>query len=155
MCIRDSANTVSDLELEQLALCMLDELPELRTDYLGNTIVQKLFEKSSDIVKDIMLRKTSKYLTSMGVHKNGTWACQKMITMAKTPRQIKLVSEGVNDYCTPLFNDQFGNYVIQCVLKFGFPWNDFIFQSIISNFWIVVQNRYGARAVRALSLIHI
>lgn len=148
------ANTVSDLELEQLALCMLDELPELSSDYLGNTIVQKLFEKSSDIVKDIMLRKTSKYLTSMGVHKNGTWACQKMITMAKTPRQIKLVSEGVNDYCTPLFNDQFGNYVIQCVLKFGFPWNDFIFQSIISNFWIVVQNRYGARAVRACLEAH-
>ncbi|CAI4043960.1 Jsn1p SKDI_10G2900 [Saccharomyces kudriavzevii IFO 1802] len=148
------SNSFSDLEIEQLAIAMLDELPELSSDYLGNTIVQKLFEHSSDIIKDIMLRKTSKYLTSMGVHKNGTWACQKMITMAHTPRQIMQVAQGVKDYCTPLINDQFGNYVIQCVLKFGFPWNQFIFESIIANFWVTVQNRYGARAVRACLEAH-
>lgn len=148
------ANLLSDLEIEQLAMAMLDELPELSSDYLGNTIVQKLFTHSSDIIKDIMLRKTSKYLTSMGVHKNGTWACQKMITMARTPRQIMLVTKGVENYCTPLFNDQFGNYVIQCVLKFGFPWNSFIFESIIANFSTIAQNRYGARAVRACLEAH-
>lgn len=148
------ANQMSDLEIEQLAMAMLDELPELSSDYLGNTIVQKLFTHSSDIIKDIMLRKTSKYLTSMGVHKNGTWACQKMITMARTPRQIMLVTKGVEKYCTPLFNDQFGNYVIQCVLKFGFPWNSFIFESIMANFWTITQNRYGARAVRACLEAH-
>lgn len=143
------ANSMSDLEIEQLAVAMLDELPELSSDYLGNTIVQKLFEHSSTIVKDTMLRQTNRYLTSMGVHKNGTWACQKMITMSDTPRQKVLVAQGVEKYCTPLFNDQFGNYVIQCVLKFGPPWNNFIFESIVSNFWIIAQNRYGARAVRA------
>lgn len=148
------ANLMSDLEIEQIAIAMLDELPELSSDYLGNTIVQKLFTHSSDIIKDIMLRRTSKYLTSMGVHKNGTWACQKMITMARTPRQIMLVTKGVENYCTPLFNDQFGNYVIQCVLKFGFPWNSFIFESIMANFWTIAQNRYGARAVRACLEAH-
>ncbi|CDF90262.1 ZYBA0S06-04478g1_1 [Zygosaccharomyces bailii CLIB 213] len=148
------ANLMSDLEIEQLAMAMLDELPELCSDYLGNTIVQKLFTHSSDIIKDIMLRKTNKYLTSMGVHKNGTWACQKIIRMACTPRQIMLVTKGVEKYCTPLFNDQFGNYVIQCVLRFGFPWNGFIFESIIANFWTITQNRYGARAVRACLETH-
>lgn len=148
------ANSMKDLEIEQLAIAMLDELPELCSDYLGNTIVQKLFEHSSTIIKDIMLRKTNKYLTSMGVHKNGTWACQKIITMADTPRQMMLVAQGVERYCTPLFNDQFGNYVIQCVLKFGFPWNNFIFEDIVSNFWTIAQNRYGARAVRACLEAH-
>ncbi|CDO94360.1 unnamed protein product [Kluyveromyces dobzhanskii CBS 2104] len=145
---------MSDLEIEQLVLAMLDELPELSSDYLGNTIVQKLFEHASSVIKDIMLRKTSVYLTSMGVHKNGTWACQKMITNADTPRQKMYVANGVYKYCTPLFNDQFGNYVIQCVLKFGFPWNNFIFENIVSNFWNIVQNRYGARAVRACLEAH-
>ena len=145
---------MSDLEIEQLVLAMLDELPELSSDYLGNTIVQKLFEHASSVIKDIMLRKTSVYLTSMGVHKNGTWACQKMITNAETPRQKMYVANGVYKYCTPLFNDQFGNYVIQCVLKFGFPWNNFIFENIVSNFWNIVQNRYGARAVRACLEAH-
>ncbi|AET41001.1 Jsn1p Ecym_7153 [Eremothecium cymbalariae DBVPG len=148
------ADNITDLEIEQLSIAMLDELPELSSDYLGNTIVQKLFEHSSTIVKDIMLRRTSKYLTSMGVHKNGTWACQKMTTMADTPRQMDMVARGVYKYCTPLFNDQFGNYVIQCVLKFGFPWNNFIFESIVSNFCTIVQNRYGARAVRACLEAH-
>lgn len=148
------SDSMSQLELEQLAICMLDDLPELSSDYLGNTIVQKLFESCSDIIKDIMLRKTNKYLASMGVHKNGTWACQKIITMAHTPRQVKLVTDGIKNYCTPLFDDQFGNYVIQCVLKFGFPWNNFIFESIIANFWTIVQNRYGARAVRACLEAH-
>ena len=142
-------NTLSDLELEQLAICMYDELPELSSDYLGNTIVQKLFERSSDIIKDIMLRKTSLYLASMGAHKNGTWACQKMITMATTPRQKMFVIRGIYNYCVPLLTDQFGNYVIQCVLKFGYPWNSIIFESITANFWTIVQNRYGSRAVRA------
>lgn len=145
---------MSDLEIEQLVLAMLDEIPELSSDYLGNTIVQKLFEHASSVIKDIMLRKTSVYLTSMGVHKNGTWACQKMITNADTPRQKMYVANGVYKYCTPLFNDQFGNYVIQCVLKFGFPWNNFIFENIVSNFWNIVQNRYGARAVRACLEAH-
>ncbi|EDO17904.1 hypothetical protein Kpol_1010p19 [Vanderwaltozyma polyspora DSM 70294] len=148
------ANQINDLEIEQLAMAMLDELPSLSSDYLGNTIVQKLFEHSSDIIKDIMLRKTAKYLTSMGVHKNGTWACQKMITKADTNRQKMLIDRGVEKYCTPLFNDQFGNYVIQCVLKFGFPWNNFIFENIVNNFWIIAQNRYGSRAVRACLEAH-
>mgnify|MGYP002477064743 FL=1 len=144
------SHSLTDLEIEQLALCMLNELPELCSDYLGNTIVQKLFQNSSEIVKDIMLRKTNKYLTSMGVHKNGTWACQKMITMStEHPSNKNLVVAGIQDFCAPLFNDQFGNYVIQCCLKFGFPWNSFIFESIIANFWTICQSRYGARAVRA------
>ncbi|EHM99806.1 Puf2p [Saccharomyces cerevisiae x Saccharomyces kudriavzevii VIN7] len=143
------SNSLSTIEIEQLAIVMLDQLPELSSDYLGNTVVQKLFENSSNIIRDIMLRKCNKYLTSMGVHKNGTWVCQKVIKMAKTPRQISLVTLGVRDYCTPLFNDQFGNYVIQGILKFGFPWNSFIFENVLSHFWTIVQNRYGSRAVRA------
>ncbi|SCV02485.1 LAME_0H01596g1_1 [Lachancea meyersii CBS 8951] len=148
------SNCMSELDIEQLAIAMLDELPELCSDYLGNTIVQKLFDHSSTVVKDIMLRRTNSFLTSMGVHKNGTWACQKIITKADTPRQKMLVAKGVEKYCTPLFNDQFGNYVTQCVLKFGFPWNNFIFEHIISNFWTIAQNRYGARAVRACLEAH-
>lgn len=148
------ADNISGLELEQLAITMLEELPELSSDYLGNTIVQKFFEYSSTLVKDIMLRQTSKYLTSMGVHKNGTWACQKMVTMADTPRQKDLVAKSIYKYCTPLLNDQFGNYVIQCILRFGFPWNNFIFESIVANFYTIVQNRYGARAVRACLEAH-
>ncbi|CCF56373.1 hypothetical protein KAFR_0B00740 [Kazachstania africana CBS 2517] len=143
------ANTLSQFEIEQLAMCMLDELPELSFDYLGNTIVQKIYDKSSDIIRDIILRKISPFLTSLGIHKSGTWVCQKVIKLAHNPRSVNLIVEGIKQYCTPLFNDQFGNYVIQKVLKLGVPWNNFIFESIIVNFWVISSNRYGSRAVRA------
>ena len=36
----DGGEVMSSFELEELCLAMLDELPELSYDYLGNTIVQ-------------------------------------------------------------------------------------------------------------------
>lgn len=143
------ANLMSALEIEELSVAMLDELPELSSDYLGNTVVQKLFEYSCTGIKHIMLKEVSPYLAQMGVHKNGTWSAQKMISVADTPLQKDAVAKSLKPYCAPLFNDQFGNYVIQCSLKFGAPWNDFIFEAILAKFWLIAQNRYGARAVRA------
>ncbi|KAH3683884.1 hypothetical protein WICPIJ_005145 [Wickerhamomyces pijperi] len=143
------ANTMSYLEIEELSLAMLDELPELASDYLGNTVVQKLFEFSSDSIKATMLKEVSPYLAQMGIHKNGTWSAQKMINVANSPLQKNIVATSLRPYCVPLLNDQYGNYVIQCSLKFGSPWNDFIFEAILAKFWLIVQNRFGARAIRA------
>jgi protein JSN1 len=143
------AEGMTQFEIEELSLAMLDELPELSSDYLGNTVVQKLFEFSSSPIKHIMLKEVSKYLAQMGAHKNGTWSAQKMINVADTPLQKAVVAESLKPYCGPLFNDQFGNYVIQCSLKFGSPWNDFIFETILAKFSLITQNRFGARAVRA------
>ncbi|KAH7587959.1 Eukaryotic RNA Recognition Motif (RRM) profile [Nakaseomyces glabratus] len=143
------SNSLSQVEMEQLAIAMLDELPELCLDYSGNTIIQKLYDNCSPIIVDLMLRESHKYLTSMGIHKNGTWVSQKIIKVVKTPRQMDFITKGIQDYCTALFNDQYGNYVIQGVLTFGFPWNSFIFENIMSNFWVIVDNKFGVRAVRA------
>ncbi|KAL3234954.1 Protein JSN1 [Nakaseomyces bracarensis] len=143
------SNSLSSIEIEQLAVAMLDELPELCLDYSGNTIIQKMYENCSDVIIDLMLRESHKYLTSMGIHKNGTWVSQKIIKVVHTPRQMNFITKGIQEYCTALFNDQYGNYVIQGVLTFGFPWNSFIFENIMSNFWTIVDNKFGVRAVRA------
>lgn len=142
-------NQFNVLEIEQLALCMLDELPELSLDYLGNTIVQRLYEKCDDLVRDIILRKLKPYMSVFGIHKSGTWVCQKLIKTVRIARHIKFIIDGVEPYCAALFNDQFGNYVIQEVVKFGPQWNQFIFDNIITNFWTICVNRYGVRAIRA------
>lgn len=142
-------NTLTEIEIEQLALCMLDELPELSLDYLGNTIVQRIYDKCDDLIRDIILRKLKRHLGIFGIHKSGTWVCQKLIKTARMSRHIKFIIEGVEPYCSALFNDQFGNYVIQEVVKFGSPWNQFIFDNILMNFWTICVNRYGVRAIRA------
>ncbi|KAK6219022.1 SWI/SNF chromatin-remodeling complex subunit [Pestalotiopsis sp. IQ-011] len=136
-------------EIEGIAVDMLPEIAELASDYLGNTVVQKLFEHCSDPIRDLMLNEIAPHLAEIGVHKNGTWAAQKIIDVCKTPQQMTLIVEHVRPYTVPLFLDQYGNYVLQGCLKFGTPFNDFIFETMLSKMWDIGQGRYGARAMRA------
>lgn len=136
-------------EIEETAGSMLPEIAELASDYLGNTVVQKLFEFCSETTKEQMLAQIAPHLAEIGVHKNGTWAAQKIIDVAKTPAQMQAIVDALRPYTVPLFLDQYGNYVLQCCLRFGAPFNDFIFESMLSRMWEIAQGRFGARAMRA------
>ena len=142
-------NAISQGEIEEIAIGMLPEIAELSSDYLGNTVVQKLFEFCSEAVKEKMLLQIDSHLAEIGVHKNGTWAAQKIIDVAKVPSQINIIVDSLRPYTVALFLDQYGNYVLQCCLKFGFPWNNFIFETMLSRMWEIAQGRFGARAMRA------
>ncbi|KAF7563812.1 hypothetical protein G7046_g341 [Stylonectria norvegica] len=141
--------SLSQAEIENIAMDMLSEVAELASDYLGNTVVQKLFEHCSDTLRDAMLAEIAPHLAEIGVHKNGTWAAQKIIDVCKTPKQMNLIVEHIRPYTIPLFLDQYGNYVLQGCLKFGAPFNDFIFETMLGRMWEIAQGRYGARAMRA------
>ncbi|CCG82014.1 putative RNA binding protein Jsn1 [Taphrina deformans PYCC 5710] len=136
-------------EIEGIAEDMLDEMSDLASDYLGNTVVQKLFEFCSDDVKIKMLDRVAPHLCEIGVHKNGTWAAQKIIDTATTPDEMQRIVDALRPCAPALFLDQFGNYVIQCCLKFGHQFNAFIFHAMLSHTWEIAQGRYGARAIRA------
>ncbi|RAL05112.1 putative RNA binding protein Jsn1 [Aspergillus ibericus CBS 121593] len=136
-------------EIEETAAAMLPEIAELSSDYLGNTVVQKLFEFCSESTKEQMLIPIAPHLAEIGVHKNGTWAAQKIIDVAKTPNQMNAIVDALRPYTVPLFLDQYGNYVLQCCLRFGTPFNDFIFETMLSRMWEIAQGRFGARAMRA------
>ena len=136
-------------EVEQIALEMLPEVAELSSDYLGNTVVQKLFEYCSEEIKEQMLMYIAPHLAEIGIHKNGTWAAQKILDVCRTESQISIIIEHLRPYTVPLFLDQFGNYVLQCCLRFGPAYNAFIFETMLSQLWDIAQGRFGARAMRA------
>lgn len=136
-------------EIENIAHDMLSEIAELSSDYLGNTVVQKLFEQCSDATRDAMLEKIAPHLAEIGVHKNGTWAAQKIISVCKTDSQMRVISTHLRPYTVPLFLDQYGNYVLQGCLKFGAPYTDFIFETMMSQMWPIAQGRFGSRGMRA------
>lgn len=136
-------------EIEETANGMLPEIAELSSDYLGNTVVQKLFEHCSEQTKEQMLVQIAPHLAEIGVHKNGTWAAQKIIDVTKTATQMRMIVDALRPYTVPLFLDQYGNYVLQCCLRFGRPYNDFIFETMLSRMWEIAQGRFGARAMRA------
>lgn len=121
----------------------------LAIDYIGNTVMQKLFERCSEPQKTKMLELIAPHLASIGVHKNGTWAAQKIIECAKSPAQTELICKYVRPYTPPLLLDQFGNYVVQCCLRLGQTRNGFIFEAMADKFWDIAQGRFGARAMRA------
>lgn len=141
--------TLSQAEIENIAHDMLPEIAELASDYLGNTVVQKLFEQCSDPTRDAMLEMIAPHLAEIGVHKNGTWAAQKIITVCKTPSQMEVIQSHLRPYTVPLFLDQYGNYVLQGCLKFGAPYTDFIFETMMSRMWQIAQGRFGSRGMRA------
>ena len=136
-------------EVEQIAQDMLPEIAELSSDYLGNTVVQKLFEYCSEEIKEQMLEHIAPRLAEIGVHKNGTWAAQKIIDVCRTEGQLALIVDHLRPYTIPLFLDQFGNYVLQCCLRFGPAYNAFIFETMLSHLLEIAQGRFGARAMRA------
>lgn len=160
----DNGN-IDSAEMEQIAIEMLPEISELSSgmqyvissfyianclpDYLGNTVVQKLFEYCNEDTKQKMLERIAPHLAEIGIHKNGTWAGQKIIDVAKTPQQMQTIRDCLRQYTVALFLDQYGNYVLQCCLRFGSPYNDYIFETMLSRMWEISQGRYGSRAVRA------
>ncbi|KXT18203.1 hypothetical protein AC579_2918 [Pseudocercospora musae] len=142
-------NSCSPMEIENIAMDMLPEISELSSDYLGNTVVQKLFEHCSEETKEAMLTEIAPHLAEIGVHKNGTWAAQKIIDVARTPSQMQMIVNALKAHGVNLFLDQYGNYVMQCCLRFQAPLNNFIFETMLNRLWDVAQGRFGARAMRA------
>ena len=51
-------------------------------------MIQKIFESCSDETRLLMLERIAPFLASIGVHKNGTWAAQKIIEHANTPALV-------------------------------------------------------------------
>ncbi|KAG2205665.1 hypothetical protein INT47_008021 [Mucor saturninus] len=137
-------------EVEGIAHECMEEVVELCSDYIGNTVIQKLFEYCSEGTKLQMLQRIAPYLASIGVHKNGTWAAQKIIDYANTPEQVAIVRQHIAPYVPLLLLDQFGNYVVQCCLRKGYTQNGYIFDAIVDKCWEIGQGRFGARAVRAI-----
>jgi hypothetical protein len=62
-----------------------------------------------------MLERIAPHLAMIGIHKNGTWAAQKIIECVQTPDEVALVTQNLRPYVPPLLLDQFGNYVVQLV----------------------------------------
>lgn len=147
---RLDSGTMSPEDIDSVASEFIEgEIVDLASDWLGNTVVQKLFEKCSAVPRLAMLERLAPHLAMIGIHKNGTWAAQKVIECVQTTEEISLVAQNLRPYAPPLLLDQFGNYVVQCCLRFGSPNNDFIFDAMVDRMWEVAQGRFGARSMRA------
>ncbi|SGZ22408.1 BQ5605_C022g09484 [Microbotryum silenes-dioicae] len=143
----DSPQTSTD-EVDTIAFEILDECCALASDYIGNTIVQKLFERCSLAVRMAMLERVGPFLAAIGTHKNGTWAVQKIVQCVQEPEEMAIIQQNLAPYTPPLLLNDFGNYVVQGALRFGSPLSDFVFDAMIDRCWEIGSGRYGARSTR-------
>jgi len=79
-------------QVETVAGECMEEVVELCSDYIGNTVIQKLFEHCSEQTKLKMLEKIAPFLASIGVHKNGTWAVKNRNT---APKQVPAATKTI------------------------------------------------------------
>ncbi|CEP19852.1 hypothetical protein [Parasitella parasitica] len=131
---------------DAIALDCMDEIAEICS---GNTVAQRLFEKCSEDVKTDMLQVIAPHLAALGVHKNGTWAAQKIIDSLNTKKQIQIVCVHIQPFIPPLLLDQYGNYVVQCCLRLDGD-TQFIINAMVEKFLHIAQGRFGARAMRGI-----
>lgn len=145
-------------DIDNLAISSLDSIVDLASDYIGNTLVQKFFERCSEPVKTRMLELIAPNLATIGIHKNGTWAAQKILETAQLPEQRSLIAHHLRPFIPPLLLDQFGNYVVQGLLPYGSEpeagdesrsRSDFVFDAMFDRCWEVAQGRFGARSMKA------
>ena len=141
-------NLLSQIELDSIASDMLPEIVELSFNWLGNMIVQKLFDYCSLPIKEVMLRTLAPRLAELGTHKNGTYVAQKVIEVAILPAQKNMIIDYVRPYSLPLFQDTCGNYVMQKCLPFMEPLNSIVFDPMIARPLELGCDHFGARAIR-------
>ncbi|KAI9204361.1 uncharacterized protein BJ171DRAFT_474986 [Polychytrium aggregatum] len=141
-------SSISSQEVEAIYAEVLDEASELATDYIGNVVLQKIIDKGDDQMLLGLIDRLGPYMASIGIHKNGTWVIQKVIDTARTEVQMQQITAFLKPYTPPLLLDQFGNYVIQCCLRFGTVYNQFIFDAIHNKCIDIVLGRFGARSTR-------
>ncbi|BGP37989.1 hypothetical protein JCM10449v2_001916 [Rhodotorula kratochvilovae] len=132
----------------EIAADLMDEVVPLASDYIGNTLVQKLFEQTSTPVRKAMLERIAPHLAPIGTHKNGTWAVQKIIQCATDDDEFAIIEQSLAPYTPPLLLNDFGNYVVQGALRFGSPWSDFVFDAMVDRIWEIGSGRFGARSTR-------
>ncbi|KAJ2794674.1 hypothetical protein H4R21_005416, partial [Coemansia helicoidea] len=157
------AGDVSDDDFGRMVRDLLPHAVDLCTDYVGNVLVQKIAERGTSAQRLELVQRVGPHMAAVGVHKNGTWAVQKIIDTADSVAQRTIIVRSLKKYTPQLLLDQLGNYVVQCCLRFGTPpaadsgpgaaaaaagSNQFIFDAIHARCVEISQGRFGARAVR-------
>jgi protein JSN1 len=95
-----------------------------------------------------MLERAAPHLAMIGVHKNGTWAAQKIIECSVTDPERSMIAANLRPFAPPLMCDSLGNYVCAGTLRFGAPHSDYVFDAMADRMWDIAQNRFGARCMR-------
>ena len=134
-------------------LIELGDLKEISIDSYGNILLQKIIERAQESEQKIILKCLNSKIPEIAMHKNGTWVIQKLITMAADLSVQRGTIKYLKNHITELLEDQFGNYVIQCILGV-LDSNDenlkMITEIIIQNARRIATGKFSSRALKSI-----
>eukprot|EP01066_Platyproteum_vivax_P008895 Platyproteum_vivax@DN3852_c0_g1_i1.p1 len=128
---------------------VMSKLVSLMVDPFGNYLCQKVFETCTEEQMDEVLDKCMDHVVALGFHTHGTRTVQKIIEVAKSPKQILRLKDALQEHITDLVQDQNGNHVVQKLLvAFNSPTNDFIYDAIVEKAAEVAMHRHGCCVIQ-------
>lgn len=130
------------------------DLKELAVDSYGNILLQKIVERAQAREQFLILNSLKGVVSEIAMNKNGTWVIQKLVTTAADfSVQSETIAE-LKDRTLELLEDQFGNYVIQCILAAGLPFDDenlkLVTEKIIQNSRKLAVGKFSSRALKSI-----
>ena len=127
---------------------VIGDAPQICADYIGNVVIQEVFVRTGEGNRMRLIEELAPYFATLGIHKNGTFAIQKIINTVNTAKHIEKIVSAVKPYTPLLLLDQYGNYVVQCCLRFGAQYNNFMYDAMIKRCADLAIGRYGSRSMR-------
>lgn len=129
------------------------DLKEISIDSYGNILLQKIIERAQESEQTIILKCLNSKIPEIAMHKNGTWVIQKLVTMAADLSVQRGTINYLKNHITELLEDQFGNYVIQCILGV-LDSNDenlkMITEIIVQNARKIATGKFSSRALKSI-----
>jgi RNA recognition motif-containing protein len=129
-------------------------LKDLSVDAYGNILLQKIVERAQAKEQLVILNSLKGAISEIAMNKNGTWVIQKLITAAADFSVQSNTIEELKERTLELLEDQFGNYVIQCILAARLPLDDenlkLITEKIIQNCRKLAVGKFSSRALKSI-----
>lgn len=135
-------------------LIRICDFKELAIDSYGNILLQKMIERAKIQERAAIFDNLKGSISGIAKHKNGTWVIQKLITVTGDSDIIqKEVINELKDSTIELLEDQFGNYVIQCIFV-TLPQDHenvkFIVERIVQNSRKLALGKFSSRALKSI-----
>ena len=125
-------------------------LSELAIDSYGNILLQKIVERAQATEQLLILNSLKGSMSEIAMNKNGTWVIQKLITAAADFSVQSETIEELKENTLELLEDQFGNYVIQCILASDNENLKFIIDKIVQNSRKLAVGKFSSRALKSI-----
>ena len=131
---------------------------ELATNQYGNYVVQKILESGRSDLVSILVKAFKGHFYEFSIHKFASNVMEKCIRNATQEEQLSIFSEVIGTYghyenerILKMSTDQFGNYVIQRIIKHGNEdQQNAIYDVAYENYDYLIACNYGKHVITRL-----